>query len=501
MKPLNSDNPGCTPISSDCVIWQGADIPCINLCKGDTVSKVVEKLATQLCDILDTLDVDSYDLSCLNLGDCTPENFQALLQLLIERICALEGIDPASPSASNAGCPDCIVNIADCFYFDNPQGDRETTMQLTDYVTAIGNEICRLVGRAGTTNSTLANHSQRIGDLETEVNNLPDNSIPNVVPVCVLPSDVTPLDQMATALEQQFCELRSATGDQQAIYDALVYQCAGLNDSPQLQRGAATMSDIDGWNDTVTNLAEGFTNVLLTMCDIRAAIQSIQTSCCTTTSCDELDIQMQGVLLNISTLKVYLTGKYPAGFQETIPTGSILTITDELGNTQTATIGVIVNLNDADGFTVDFTGSPINTATNLTLTLPLSFTDGEDSLCEKVITDFVLNDVACPVVNLLPAETTIAYDMTYLGTAGSVKVILYAADGVSEISNQTTVVPGPQAVLGQFTGLNPGTEYKVQVEITITGAAEPTICPFGSTTTTGPLCLPPAVTSVTLNIP
>jgi hypothetical protein len=501
MKPLNSDNPGCTPVSSDCVIWQGADIECINLCKGDTVSKVVEKLANELCEVLDMLNVDSYDLSCLDLGDCTPKNFEALLQLLIEKICALEGLDPANPTTGGAGCPDCVVNIASCFYFDNPQGDRETTMQLTDYVTTIGNELCRLIGSIGTIDSSLANQGMRIAALEKEVSELPDNALPMVQPVCVLPPDLVPLEEMAVALEAEFCALRSATGTPQEIYEALVLQCAGLNDSPQLNRGAATMSDLPEWNDTITNFADGFANMLLTVCDMRDAIRSIQNSCCTTTSCDELDIEVQGVITDPDTLTLYFTGTFPVGYAETNPSGSVITITDALGNSMTAIVQITANLNQASGYSIDLSTAPINPSTNLIITVPLSYTDGENSLCEKVITDVVINEAVCPTVNLIPAETTIDYSMSYLGTAGSVKVILYDATGTVEISNQTTVVTGPQSVSGQFTGLNPATTYKVQLEITITGAPSPTICPFGSTTTTGPLCIPPVVTSVTLNIP
>ena len=32
---------GCNPVSSNCVVWQGPDLACIDLCKGDTVSNVV----------------------------------------------------------------------------------------------------------------------------------------------------------------------------------------------------------------------------------------------------------------------------------------------------------------------------------------------------------------------------------------------------------------------------------------------------------------------------
>ncbi len=84
MKPVNLDNSPCSPTSSNCVIWNGPDIPCLSLCKGDTVTDVVYKLATEFCTILDTLNVDNYDLSCLTLNGCAPKTFEELIQALIE---------------------------------------------------------------------------------------------------------------------------------------------------------------------------------------------------------------------------------------------------------------------------------------------------------------------------------------------------------------------------------------------------------------------------------
>ena len=105
MKPLNSKENGAVWASSDTVIWQGPDIPCIKICKGDSVSDIVFKLATELCDVLDTLDVSKYDISCLNLS-CAPANFHDFLQILITTICSLQGgTSPSIPSAlSNARC-------------------------------------------------------------------------------------------------------------------------------------------------------------------------------------------------------------------------------------------------------------------------------------------------------------------------------------------------------------------------------------------------------------
>ena len=83
-------NNNCTPTSSNCIVWQGPNIPCINLCKGDSITDVVYKLATDYCDLLSNLDPSIYDLSCLNDASCPPKNIQQLVQLLINKICDVE---------------------------------------------------------------------------------------------------------------------------------------------------------------------------------------------------------------------------------------------------------------------------------------------------------------------------------------------------------------------------------------------------------------------------
>jgi len=497
MKPLNADEQGCDPISSNCVIWQGPDIECINLCKGDSVSAVVYKLALQLCSVLDTLNIDTYDVSCLALGDCGPKDFAALIQLIIAKVCELEGVTPTSPSTGGVGCPDCVVNIAPCFYFENRLGDQETTMQLTDYVTAIGNYICTIAGQITTINNTLTSQDARITALEDAP--APTFNLPSLAPVCVLPSSpAVPLDVLTAALEQQFCELRTATGMPNDLYQALLAQCAGLNQSPQLQ-GSGNMSDIAGWNSTVNNVAQGFTNMWLTLCDIRAAVKSIQDTCCTGTTCDDLDIEVQGVLTSPTTLQLYFTGTYPTGFGECNGSGAVVTVTDSSNNSINVNVQIIPNLNDPGGFQVNLSGTPINTAENLVISIPLCFTDGE-SQCAKTITDFVINNAACPVVTLIPSGTTIDYAATYNGGSASIAVKLFDGTGTVEIASQVTVVTGPTALSGQFTGLTAGLQYKVRMEITPSGSSQPTICPFANVTTTPAACLPPVNVTAVINI-
>ena len=289
MKPLNADNPGCTPISSDCIIWQGPDIPCIGLCRGDTVSNVVAKLGNELCEVLDILNIDSYDISCLVGADCSPKDFQALIQLLITKICELEGVtppatDPATGAGSPSGIPvesqilagnrvpDAIVNFPLLFQYTNPQGDKVTRGQLVDLVTASANKIQDITSEIGTLQSTAANHNVRLIALETAPP--PTLSLPNLAPVCVLPSSpLVPLNEVVVALEQQFCALRIATCNPIDLYQALLAQCGGLSQDEQLQGAGATMETIPGWNSNVTSLAEGVENMWYTLCDIRSAIK------------------------------------------------------------------------------------------------------------------------------------------------------------------------------------------------------------------------------------
>lgn len=52
--------------TSEELIWNGPEISCIKLCKGDTVSKVIYEVASRLCEIVDSLeDLKNLDLSCI----------------------------------------------------------------------------------------------------------------------------------------------------------------------------------------------------------------------------------------------------------------------------------------------------------------------------------------------------------------------------------------------------------------------------------------------------
>jgi hypothetical protein len=281
MKPLNLDNKPCSPISSNCVIWQGPDIPCINLCTGDTVSDVVYKIATELCTVLDTLKVDNYDLTCFNINACGPQDFQALIQFLIDQICALENL-PSRTDGATSGCPDCVVSVAPCFVVGN-----QTTMQLLDYIQMIANKICSLIEQISFINSQITDILIRLDALE----NAPPPSF--VIPSFTLGCQIGTLTgtQFINTILQEFinnvwCDFYATTGTTSELSNAVQSICI-LDTDLQLTTGTP-FSTNPNWIQSANynTVADAINNLWIALCDVYTAAGSVSVTGDTTNSID-----------------------------------------------------------------------------------------------------------------------------------------------------------------------------------------------------------------------
>lgn len=491
MKPINYDDSGCDSISSNCVLWQGPDIECIDLCKGDTVSEVVYKLATELCTLLDTFSVDAYDLSCFELQECEPKTFTQLIQLLIDKICACCNPQPEDCVDGSTGCPDdCIVNICEDFYYTNPQGDTVTTMTLKDYTVAIGNKVCQLVDQIATINATLLDHETRITILEEATP--PEVVLPQVTPACVItPAVPTDMDVVLTALEQQFCDLRTATGMPADILLGIQKQCLNLNVSDQLS-GPGLMQDLPGWNTTVTNWAQSFGNLWQTVCDLRSGLQTVQDNCCDT-DCGSIDMQIQATILSETEIRLDFIGTVPPNFIDGSPSSTIILTDAAGGGPQTINNVSILSsyFNPATPYVITLASgnSGIN---DITIQCTLRVEDPVQGItCESLIQSIALGSDSCPDVLISSVAFT---DVTYSFTWGGANTIITAElhnNSQTAIlqSNVISVVTG-QTYNPQFTGLTSNTTYFIRLLIN----GEP--CDFVPFTTLEETCLPPTITSV-----
>lgn len=137
IKPVNLKNEGCVPTSTDCVRWVGPDIECLDLCYGDTVTNVIFQLACLVCSLKDELNVDSYDLTCLNIATCdVPHTFKDFMQVVIDKLCELQTLIDQAGGGAEALAQE-IVTVAACF-----SAEFGPTATVSTYIQAIGTKVC-----------------------------------------------------------------------------------------------------------------------------------------------------------------------------------------------------------------------------------------------------------------------------------------------------------------------------------------------------------------------
>lgn len=479
MKPTNLNENGCDPISSNCVIWQGPDIDCIDLCKGDNVSQVVNKLAIELCTLLEMFNIDNYDVSCLNLAECAPKDFVALINLLIEKICQEEGISP-TPGVSG-GCPDCVVNICSDFYYTNPTGDQVTTMQLQDYVLAIGNKVCMIAGQIGTINTTLAGHNVRITALENAP--APTFVLPTLIPTCVLPPVAADMDLVLAAVETEFCQLKTATGDATAITTAIMAACLGLSAADKLQ-GTGQMQDITGWNEPVQNLSQSMQNLWLTVCDMRNAITFIQNNCCDT-GCSAIDLIVTATLTSTTELSLSFSGLIPSNYQDQV-IGSSIEINETYGGGGPQIISAQMIKSAFDlGQPILITLVGINGALDLTIKTTYRFIDPiTSSTCENIIQSLALGVNTCPSLTFAADYEDVNAGFTWNGLLPT--ALVAEVWNASQTQLLQSIIVNVTTPLSGFVIYNliSGTSYKIR--LIINGVP----CDFQDVTTLAYVCIP-----------
>lgn len=455
MDPINNPQEGCVPISSNCVIWQGPDIPCISLCRGDSVSAVIYKLATELCTLLDTFNISVYEISCFNLGNCGPVDFKDLVQLLIEKICILENLPVSTGNID--GTLTTVVSICSEFYTKNAEGDLVTSLPVVTYVSAIGNRVCELIGQISTINSTLATLDNRVSVLESTT---PDSTdLPTVESVCIAPG-TNSMDQLLEGLEEAFCELRTTTGLSTDIISAISAACS-IGTSAKLY-GTGTMNSIQGWYSTPFNLAQSFSNLWKTVCDMRSAITFIKNNCCAT-GADAIDLGMTATL-DGDNVVIYFNGTIPDTMLDATG-GSTVIITDSVGGGPISKPNVLIKQNHLSSNTplIIPVTSTINTSAEIYVNIQGKFQEiSTGSVYNVPLTDTIYSG-ECPVIGITFSYTTLDWSFTWNGAPAS--IVVQVLNGMGNVVQSMTLAVSTPSQYGQFTGLTQNSNYSVRLVI------------------------------------
>ena len=417
---LNKDT--CSPISSNCVIWQGPDLSCINLCTGDTVSDVVYKLAEELCTIKNQLNLTDLDLKCL-VNACIvcpqPEKTLAtVLQLLIDKVCDLQDLI----DLSSQGQEEKTVRLAQCFYadFTDSNGDLTNPVPISSYIQVIAQKVCAILQTLDGLQLDIDSINQTLVDYDIRIDALEAAGQVQVTPICSSSSTLKDIDKAFDGLEQQFCLLRGATGLPADLLDVIDAECQPV--PPANTISSLLDPTVALWTaGTSTTVADTLTHMWLAICDLRAAVSLIQDTCCTV-SCDDLIVDFD-VVLDYDTQAdqynlVFFFGDktdLPLAFHDCNTTlGTKFIVTDDQGHTATIYIKIREDvLNDAtaltDGFSVALPAN-ISPTSNLLLTSDVCITNGELN-CVKCISKTIL--YTPPVCDYCAITATEALTLTY----------------------------------------------------------------------------------------
>lgn len=402
----NKTQESCSPISSNCVIWQGPDIPCINLCTGDSVSDVVAKLALELCEVLDQLNISTYDLTCFNPMCPKPEDFRDVIQFILNYICEDSGkVEDNTTRIKSletkvtSGCPDCEVSIAPCFYYTNPLGDTVTTMQLKDYVIAAGNRICTLITQIAVINTSISSLESRVTNIEDTCCN--GTVLPTIPTSCVNPTAFNiPLVNFVINLENAFCSLQSVTGTPTELSVAIGSQCVTGADLQLGTNAPSPWASNPSFVTSPTIVANTINNMWLTICDLREAVSQLQsdlTACCSV-NCSDINLSATGLYVKATdSVDITFTGSFPGSFAGCV-NGSTITIqgsngaTPYINNTATVNIGTISE---------DISASAIYQSLYYIVTVEACYTDGTSTCTQTINLPTVEGILACPVSSVL----------------------------------------------------------------------------------------------------
>lgn len=504
----NGSSTPCNPISSNCVIWQGPDIPCINLCNGDTVSEVIAKLAQELCDIIDATcdcnpDLRELKLNCIPPPSQENPDLAQYLNAIIEYVCAI----PTGPD-------NIIVELPDCLHYDNSQGNPVTALPIDEYALYLANTICDILDAIAIINNQITDIINRLVILEGCVLPCdPNPGEPTVTSSCLLPTNngglggaQVPASTLLLALETAFCQFTTSVGSIESIASAINLGSCITGTTTTLSDPTVSYGSINSWINNVQNLANSNANQWNIICDLYAAVSDIQQNCCDD-GCDGVSITFSHQVntnsssgLPDSILFNFTSSTIPNGFNDC---GSSIKITDSVGN--------------AIVFPFDVVGAQTNPtavliplgAQGLSLTGTLSAIVGTcvgDSVntCQDQQTISIPLGIPCPDSFSVKAGNSSGTDVIFIWSNALGQTVTYDWELIqvstgSVFASGTIANPPQQALQAAVTGMTPGENYTFQVTIT-DNAGGSVLCLLGSYSVPGINCTSELI-SLTSNDP
>jgi len=319
MKPIgpvvNNKPTSCDDYTASCVMWDGPDISIdclgVRICKGEEITPILYNSVKNLCDILDRINMENVSVECIGNIINTDRSINDIFNIIIERMCIESDKINALESTYNevlyADLPYCLQQFSDALTI--------TKLKLPEYYQKLALQICLYITDIIALQDAVKPGSYiqtQLALLQVEITALCGATTALVTPTCtndpVANPAVDPVEvELAYGwLERAFCSFRNFTGTPEELTAAIARDCPNLGDLPRLTN-TGTMKDIPGWVDTPYSIADSMTNLWLTICDIRSAINNLQLGCCVDSPCLSFDIGYT-LVFNPTDLTVVFSG-------------------------------------------------------------------------------------------------------------------------------------------------------------------------------------------------
>lgn len=274
----------CLPTSSVCVKWEGPTIPCITICKGESIEQVIVDLASIVCTTKDSIDISSLNFSCLvPNGQSNPTTIKQLLQLLITKSCQTSTVDPGT-GGGDVNLP--VLDLPPCLQYQDAQLNIITSLGLDEYAEHLATSLCDVIDDVSNINQQIININSTISTLQTGGGSGSGNSgsaTVTVISKCLSssqPGATVPLATAFQTLEESLCEdyLTPMTTPGQINNFNLVASNCPDKDTPTPCGG--TYGSISGWIQNPTTSFEHLKNMALAICKLDECAKYAPTGVC-----------------------------------------------------------------------------------------------------------------------------------------------------------------------------------------------------------------------------
>lgn len=414
IKTSNNKVTNCTPVSSECVIWEGPDLPCIELCHGDTISDVQYKIADFICNIKTSLNLTDLDIACIPLAEAQENGVTTLkkvLTALISRYCDLEDrvttLEDA-PAPTNTG-GDSTLSIKRISCIQDITGDDIGTNPTNNaIVQLIVDGLCK----------TWSELESEVTRLQTLINNIPTSSggsvtIPNVTSSCLWSSSdgSKSITEAWSILDADWCDYRSVLGSTVGLSGDGITE--GTQCYTNINTFLLTTGDPDDLISSDGTLITSHNNLWKTMCALVTKVQAMNdllNTCCGF-SCKKFEVGVNAINFDVGTNEIDLRFTFngsislPTSAYEFADLGSIVTFTDVDGVPISYTIDITDNSTYEN---LDITGLNLNGDIQVDVDLNFSVLDLSTQLtyeCAKCLHTSFKTNIECAFCTLRVSVT------------------------------------------------------------------------------------------------